>query len=152
MKFTPGPVQYSSFLLPWHLLPSAPLTVLAPHPCSAGHRSMAPGDSEVTGIEPGALLHGRIRGWFPLGQGRKDGGISSSCPMAADTSCWPGRKDGSGHGPRGLRLPLSLPRAPGRSLERVFPRCSRRKGMRRGEGAAGRGCARRGGAVPGPAP
>lgn len=31
MKFTPGPVQYSSFLLLWHLLPSAPLTLLAPH-------------------------------------------------------------------------------------------------------------------------
>lgn len=31
MKFTPGPVQYSSFLLPWHLLPSAPLTLPALH-------------------------------------------------------------------------------------------------------------------------
>lgn len=69
MKFTPGPVQYSSFLLLWHLLPSAPLTLLAPHLCSAGHRSMALGDSEVTRIESGALLHGRIRGLFSLGWG-----------------------------------------------------------------------------------
>ncbi|XP_059332000.1 AN1-type zinc finger protein 2B isoform X1 [Ammospiza nelsoni] len=66
MKFTPGPVQYSSFLLPWHLLPSAPLTLLTPHLCSAGHRSMAPEDSEVTGIEPGASLRGGIRDFLPL--------------------------------------------------------------------------------------
>lgn len=42
MKFTPGPVQYSIFLLLWHLLPSAPLTLLAPLPGSAGHPSMTP--------------------------------------------------------------------------------------------------------------
>lgn len=97
--------------------------LLAPHLCSAGHHSMTPGDSEVTGIEPGALLHGRIRGLCPLGQERKDGGKSSSCPMGAETFlAGLAGDDGSDAGPRGLRLALSLPPAPGQILELVFPR------------------------------
>lgn len=157
MKFTPGPVQYSSFLLPWHLLPSAPLTLLAPHLCSAGHHSMAPGDSKVTGIEPGALLHSRIRSLRPLGQRRNDGRKSSSCPMGAETLlAGLAGQDVSDAGPRGLRFALSLPPAPGQiSAAGVatgpFPGRSRRKGRGRGAGAArsrgagrgppGRGCA-----------
>lgn len=155
MKFTPGPVQYSSFLLPWHLLPSAPLTLLAPHLCSAGHHSMAPGDSEMTGIEPGALLHGRIRGLCPLclcpmGQGRKDGEKSSNCLMGAETLlAGLAGQDGSDAGPRGLRLALSLPSRPGRVSGAGLPTAP--TGAPEGRTCLGlRGTARSGGAGRGP--